>query len=241
MCTVTYIPSSAHNGFILTSNRDEKEFRPTIPPAIYWQNDRKLSYPKDEKAGGSWIATNEDGRVCCLLNGAYIAHKKQDFQTVSRGIVLLELVSTEIPVNEFFKTRPLENVEPFTIVTLDRDNGMNIAFSEFVWDGNNKYFSELDKHVPHIWSSVTLYNEEHRMLRKDWFNRFNDSSGNNITPEKVLSFHSGAHTTDNSINVIMNRDGGLKTVSITQITPENGKLLMRYADLLNNSNHEVVL
>ena len=241
MCTVTYIPPSAQNGFILTSNRDEKEFRLTIPPAIYWQNDKRLGYPKDQRAGGTWIAANDNGRICCLLNGAYMAHKKQDFHTVSRGTILLELISSEIPVNEFFRTKPLKSVEPFTIVTLDKDKGDNIAFSEFVWDGNNKYFSDLDKHVPHIWSSVTLYKEEHRMLRKDWFNRFYASSGNNITPEKVFSFHSGAHTSDNAINVIMQREGGLKTVSITQITPTNGKLLMRYADLLNNSNHQLVL
>ena len=241
MCTVTYIPPSAQNGFILTSNRDEKDFRPTTPPAIYWQNDKKLGYPKDERAGGSWIAANENGRVSCLLNGAYMAHKKQDFHTVSRGTVLLELISSEKPVNEFFRTKSLENVEPLTIVTIEKASGSIKTFNEFVWDGNNKYFSELDIYTPHIWSSATLFNEEHRMLRKDWFNRFCAASGNNITPEKVLSFHSGVHTSDDTINVVMKREGGLKTISITQITPENGKLVMRYADLLNNSNHQLVL
>lgn len=240
MCTVTYIPPSSRHGFILTSNRDEKDFRPTLPPATYLHNNKRLVYPKDEKAGGSWIAINGNGRISCLLNGAYLAHKKQDFHTMSRGMVLLELASSEMPVKEFFLTKPLENVEPFTIVTLDRDD-WSTSFHEFVWDGINKYLSELDMNVPHIWSSVTLYNEEQRMLRNDWFNRFHMSSGNNISPEKVLSFHTGIHTPDDSINVVMNRAGGMKTVSITQITPENGKLLMHYTDLLNNSNHQLFL
>jgi hypothetical protein len=241
MCTVTYIPPSSRHGFILTSNRDERDFRPTIPPAVYWRNETKLSYPRDEMAGGSWIAANENGRVCCLLNGAYLAHRKQEFHTVSRGRVLLDLISSNASVNEFLRTKPLENVEPFTIVSIERDSNSDTGFSEFVWDGSNKFYSELDKHIPHIWSSVTLYNEENRILRKEWFNRFYAASGNSITPEKVLYFHSGTHTHDDSINVVMKREGGLKTVSITQITPENGKLIMRYADLLSNSNHQLVL
>jgi uncharacterized protein with NRDE domain len=240
MCTVTYIPPSSRHGFILTSNRDERDFRPTLPPATYLHNNKRLGYPKDERAGGSWIAVNGNGRISCLLNGAYLAHKKQDFHTMSRGMVLLELVSSDIPVKEFFLTKVLENVEPFTIVTVDGDGGSN-SFNEFVWDGINKYVSELDKDVPRIWSSITLYNEEQRMLRKDWFNRFHMSSGNDMSPAKVLSFHTGMHTPDESVNVVMNRAGGMKTVSITQITSEKGKIIMLYADLLNNSNHQLFL
>jgi hypothetical protein len=240
MCTVTYIPPSSRHGFILTSNRDEREIRATLAPAIYRYNNKILGYPKDESAGGSWIAVNENGRITCLLNGAYLAHKKQDFHTLSRGMVLLEFVSSDIPVKEFFQTKVLKNVEPFTIVIVDGDGGSN-NFYELVWDGITKYVSELDKDVPHIWSSVTLYNEEQRMLRKDWFNRFHSSYGNDMSPEKVLSFHTGIHTPDDSINVVMNRTGGMKTVSITQITSEKGKIIMHYSDLLNNSNHQLFL
>jgi len=68
MCTVTYIPSTEENGFVLTSNRDEKEFRPTSPPEIYAYGNCKLVYPRDEQAGGSWIAINEKGiSIACSM------------------------------------------------------------------------------------------------------------------------------------------------------------------------------
>ena len=81
MCTVSYIPLGQNKDFILTSNRDEKVFRPAIAPAIHKTGDIHICYPKDSKAGGSWIAMNNRGRICCLLNGAFEAHLKQDFHT----------------------------------------------------------------------------------------------------------------------------------------------------------------
>ena len=241
MCTVTYIPPYGSNNFILTSNRDEKEFRPTIPPAIYMHIGKRLGYPKDEKAGGTWVAVNDKGKVCCLLNGAFTAHQKQEFHTVSRGTILLEFTTSDLTVHEFFAAKELENVEPFTIVAMEQNNDVINNLTEFVWDGRDKHFRQLDKNTPYIWSSVTLYNEGYRILRKEWFKRFYTEFSNSITPDKVLSFHSGSHTNDNSINVIMQREGGLKTVSITQVIPEKGKLIMRYADLLNNSNYQLAI
>ena len=58
MCSVSFVP--LEDGFLLTSNRDEKRFRPTIEPKIYLENKVKLLYPKDEKAGGTWIVSKED-------------------------------------------------------------------------------------------------------------------------------------------------------------------------------------
>ena len=76
MCTVSFIP--LQNGFLLTSNRDEKIYRPTIAPQVYIENDLKLLYPKDEKAGGTWIVAKEDGTTIVLLNGAFVNHQKKE-------------------------------------------------------------------------------------------------------------------------------------------------------------------
>ncbi|NJN26754.1 MAG: NRDE family protein [Cyclobacteriaceae bacterium] len=75
MCTVSYIPASDNSSFALTSNRAEKVFRPTLPPVVTWHNGTKLAFPRDEKAGGSWIAINEDGRVCCPIQWGRIIFK----------------------------------------------------------------------------------------------------------------------------------------------------------------------
>jgi hypothetical protein len=119
---------------------------------------------------------------------------------------------------------------------MDMQAGGINHFSEFIWDGATKHFRALNPDNPAIWSSVTLYGEEQRNLRKEWFVRFLQEKNEKISPESILGFHTGTHTPDNSINVVMEREGGLKTLSITQVLPENGKLRMNYFDLHNHKN-----
>ncbi len=241
MCTVTYIPAAGNSGFSLTSNRDEKLFRPTLSPVIGWHNDIKVAFPKDEKAGGSWIAINENGRTCCLLNGAYGAHQKQELHTRSRGKIVLELVSSRLDEVAFFQSLELKNVEPFTMVTIQQEDGQIERLSEFVWDGKQKHFRELDKTTAYIWSSATLYDAEARQTRKAWFDAFIAKSGNDVSPEKILDFHTGKHTKDHSLNLIMKREGGLRTVSVTQVTGQKSATRMQYSDLLKGEQYAVEL
>lgn len=241
MCTVSYIPKKDNEGFVLTSNRDEKSFRPTKAPQIYWMDENNVCFPKDEKAGGSWIAANNNGRLCCLLNGAFEAHQKKSYYAESRGKILTELTSSNLNSFDFFQYKNLQEIEPFTIVTIDNKDGQINSFSEFIWDGTTPHFRELNPNESYIWSSVTLYSPEHRKLRKQWFGQFLKNINGNLSPENIFDFHSGTHTEDNSINVVMERNGGLKTVSITQVFPKNGKLRMNYFDLHNQNSTAVEL
>ncbi len=239
MCTVSYIPQKVNGGFVLTSNRDEKSFRPTKVPQIYRMGENKVCFPKDEKAGGSWIAASENGRLCCLLNGAFVAHQKKPFYAQSRGNILVELASSSLSPFDFYKGKNLIDVEPFTIITLETSENEITHFSEFIWDGNKKHFRELKPEEPKIWSSVTLYSTEHRKLRKQWFGQFLKNVNGSASPKNIFDFHSGTHIEDNSINVVMEREGGLKTVSITQVIPENGNFRIKYFDLHNSVNSNI--
>ena len=241
MCTVTYIPSAQENSFLLTSNRDELDFRPTLPPDIYFYDDCKLVFPKDEKAGGSWIAINDKGNVNCLLNGGFIPHQKQEHHTKSRGAVLLEFTRSALTAHAYFSQAMLNDVEPFTIVALMHSEDVIKNITEFVWDGNDKHFRQADVNTPHIWSSVTLYDEEQRKTKREWFKRLYTEHKNAITKEKIVDFHSGNHMNDNPRSMIIQRDGELKTVSISQVSFSNKKLQMDYHDLLHNSVKEIEL
>jgi len=241
MCTVSYIPFDNNGDFILTSNRDEKVFRPAIAPMIYDTGGVNICYPKDSLAGGSWIAMNNLGRTCCLLNGAIEPHDKQAFHTLSRGEILIELASSHLDAQEYFLRKYLFCVEPFTLITIDQCKGRNSSFSEFIWDGKEKHFRRLDHKNPYIWSSATLYTKENRELRKEWFKGFLLQNADEITDKNVLAFHSGTHSNDKAINVVMERDGGLKTVSITQVISNGDSVSMRYSDLLENTFSEVIL
>jgi len=73
MCTVTYLPLK--KGFILTSNRDERLLRkPSTVPQIQLINKVAVLFPRDMEANGTWMATAQNGRSVCLLNGAFEPH-----------------------------------------------------------------------------------------------------------------------------------------------------------------------
>ncbi|HAF28352.1 MAG TPA: hypothetical protein DCG75_04815 [Bacteroidales bacterium] len=239
MCTVTYIPPSKDQGFILTSNRDEKVFRPTKAPEIYQLNGIDVCYPKDLEKGGSWIAAGNNGRLVCLLNGAFLPHQKQDFHTLSRGQVLLAIATFNGDLKDFFENEDLNATEPFTIISIEHKKEKVTRMLEFIWDEEQKHISELDPQNPGIWSSVTLYSSNDRELRRIWFDRFLNENNTPIHSEKVYDFHSGRHTNDQTINLLMEREGGLKTVSITQVLPSYNGFSMKYTDLLNSTEHQV--
>lgn len=238
MCTVSYIPPRKGKGFILTSNRDERVHRETAAPGIYLIGGVQLCFPKDIQSGGSWIAANSEGRAACLLNGGFEPHDKKAFHTYSRGKVMIDLVASRQDPMVFFSYADLSRSEPFTVISLDLEKGGSISgFVEFVWDGSGKYMKNLDPDLPRIWSSVTLYSAAERKLRNAWFDRFIREQEMMMTPERVLDFHCGRHTTDERINLVMRRNEEFKTVSITQVTPESGNLSMKYDDLVGKATH----
>lgn len=239
MCTVTYIPPFSDQVFILTSNRDEKVFRKTIAPDKYQINNIDVCFPKDAEKGGSWIAANNNGRLCCLLNGAFIPHRKQDFHTHSRGKVLTDMTTFNGNTQDFFDAQPLNNTEPFTIISIQHKKGDITEMKEFIWDGTQKHIKELNPKNPQIWSSVTLYSSNDRELRKIWFERFLRENSTRVCTGKVYDFHAGRHTVDQTMNLVMKRKGGLKTVSITQVLPSDDGFSMKYTDLLNSTTNQV--
>jgi len=86
-----------------------------------------------------------------------------------------------------------------------------------------------------------LYSDDDRALRSQWFASFLEANNQNPNAGAIIAFHSGKHIDDESINMFMQREGGTKTVSITQVTPSNHQLLMRYNDLLTQLNYELAV
>ena len=154
---------------------------------------------------------------------------------------MLDFISTEKEIPDFFNGIDLGNVEPFTIITIELKKGSVMQISESLWDGSKKHFRQLDKQQPYIWSSVTLYELDQRLLRKDWFLKFIQEYYPCITPEQVMNFHSESHSNDPKINFVMEREGGLKTVSITQITAHEEGQSMKYFDLIEDKKYEIAI
>lgn len=221
MCTVTYLPLGDHN-FILTSNRDEDPKRKTIAPKEYVEDGVKLTYPKDELAGGTWIGLSEKKRLICLLNGGFEKHKRVESYRMSRGVIVKEFlkVADVITVIEQFN---FEGIEPFTIVLIDWNNGLNAY--ELVWDGAQKHFEKL-ANEPKIWSSSTLYTQEMKQLRRDWFNEWLQEN-EKFSQKDIFDFHTDETKGTADVSLKMKRLQ-VKTVSVTTVLKEGNKAGMKY-------------
>ncbi|WP_026703952.1 NRDE family protein [Flavobacterium soli] len=232
MCTVSFVPSK--DKIIITSNRDEAVLRTALPPETYLINQKKITFPKDPKAGGTWYAVAENGTVLVLLNGADEKHKHQPPYSRSRGLIVLELISNDSPINHW-NAIDLENVEPFTLV-LYQDSKLY----QLRWNGSIKSRVDLDTSKNHIWSSSTLYPKEIREQRSEWFYRFMQNK-EDASEDEMFGFHRYTENSNAENGLIINRNDALKTLTITQTVLQNDKIIMNHYDLIDGENYNVLV
>lgn len=226
MCTVTFL-YKGDNQFTLTSNRDEAPARKTSSPNIYNDLGIKMVYPKDELAGGTWIGASEQQRVVCLLNGAFELHQRKLPYRKSRGLVVKEFLAAS-DILLFCDSYDFDNIEPFTIVLVDWNDCLKLI--EIVWDGKEKHQRDLPL-TAHIWSSSTLYTDEMKAMREDWFVDFKMKG--DFRDDAIFNFHESAGNGDITTDVLMNRVF-VRTVSITQIKKNTNDIAIRYKNILTN-------
>jgi uncharacterized protein with NRDE domain len=228
MCTVSFVCS--HDKVIITSNRDEKVIRPSaIPPKNYTINGRHIFFPKDTKAGGTWFAVTADGTVLVLLNGADEKHDVQLSYRKSRGLIVLEIISSASS-KDFWNDINLENIEPFTLVLFQANELFQLR-----WNGMEKELIPLNAKKNHIWSSSTLYAKEIRENRSEWFSSFL-ASNLEISEKEMLHFHQYTETENQENGLVINRNNEMKTISITQSVIEKNKVTLLHSDLIAKEN-----
>jgi hypothetical protein len=226
MCTVTFVP--VKQGCLITSNRDEKIVRKAAqPPRLYRHGTGAIVYPKDADAGGTWIAMKQNGDAAVLLNGGFKKHIANPPYRKSRGLVFIDIVEQEMPV-EAFTLIHLDNIEPFTLILF-----VDSLLFECRWDGKNKHIRPLQHNRPHIWSSATLYEGAVIKKREQWFDEWLVKNAA-PTPGDILNFHRFGGDGDARNDINMNRDGIYFTVSITVMHLTKHKSSMHYLDMRNN-------
>jgi hypothetical protein len=149
MCIVTFFPTD--NGFIFTSNRDEKPSRKSTIPKYHKNHKQKLFYSQDTKKGGTWFAVDrEQKKIACLLNARGTQPQKN--QKKSRGLIPIHsLIEQEkVPSKDILK-----NTAPFTLIQLCFQD--SIGIEEFRWNGTHLIQNKLSNEKPHLWCSDTLY------------------------------------------------------------------------------------
>jgi uncharacterized protein with NRDE domain len=236
MCTVSFVTSN--HKIIITSNRDEKVMRPNaIEPKNYLINNKNIIFPKDQKAGGTWYAIDENSNVLVLLNGADEKHVVTGNYSKSRGLIVLELIGSGSPI-DLWKSIDLNTIEPFTLV-LFQDQSLY----QLRWNGTAKETMKLDSTQNYIWSSSTLYPKEVREKRATWFATFLDTKPE-VNEEELFNFHRYTEEKNSEHGLVINRNNVLKTLSITQTVIEKNKVEMFHHDLINKhhfSNSFIVI
>lgn len=224
MCTVTFLPLKG--SIVLTSNRDEQVLREpaALPEPIEFEHG-KILFPRDGKAGGTWIALHNNGNVMILLNGGFKRHTPSPPYFKSRGLIFLDIFDADQP-ELVFEQIPLINIEPFTLVIWS-----NGKLFEARWDGTEKYLTPKSATTPHIWLSSTLYDDQVIALRKKWFSKWL-SSTTYKTIDSIRHFHEFGGEDGESVFLRMNKEGILQTVSITSIEIKDNNAVMCYKDIL---------
>jgi hypothetical protein len=228
MCTLTYIPTK--NVRLLTSNRDELKSRgeTAFPSSVTNHKGEVIYFPKDPKAGGSWIALSERGVLMVLINGASKRHIPTPPYRLSRGIVLLEAFNYDTLI-EVKASVALDNIEPFTLIRFP--SHPDDAIEELRWNGESIHSHEMNAKLPHIWSSFQLYSPETIALRQQWFNALLEGSLPNA--QQMLDFHRFGGNDNPSQRLNMSLGFGLKTLSISQVELRKTTLCFRHLNLLN--------
>lgn len=222
MCTVSFIPSK--HGIIITSNRDEKSVRQrALPPQVFEVNGKQLMYPIDTISNGTWFIINTIGSVGVLLNGAFEPHNPDQLYRISRGTILPAIFKNDNPV-EALKQFNLKGIENCTIL-LYHENELY----EFRWDGENLFSRKLNTTQPHIYSSVTLYNQQMIQQREFWFNQWLEQFPH-PTQVDAIHFHSTAGKENKEFGLQMNRNNTMLTVSVTSVCIHQKKIKLLYKD-----------
>ena len=223
MCTVSFV--RANDAVIITSNRDEHVLRENAAaPDFHVLPNKKIIFPKDARAGGTWYAASNTGVIAVLLNGAFKKHVVQPPYRRSRGLILLEIIEADEPIS-FFDELDLENIEPFTVIIYQPG-----ILHELRWDGKDKHTRLPDVTGSYIWSSATLYSDEVIKHRQNLFEQFIESQAD-ITARKMLDFHAHDHGDDEN-GFVIDRRTGMKTFSITQAIVQQDEIKFLHNDLL---------
>ena len=227
MCTVTYIPHG-NNSFTLTSNRDEQPVRSPKSITQIQMKDHILLFPRDTGAGGTWIAASSQNKVICLLNGAFDKHQRKTQYRRSRGLMVLDYFEFK-ESSHFFSDYQFQGMEPFTIVVFDKGQ-----LFEARWDEEKLHVKKLSPEQQYIWSSSTLYDQETKTKRVNWFRSWQKQNPQ-PTMAQIMDFHTIAGDGDPWNDVIMNRNEIVKTVSVTSIEKTNNLIQFTYRDLIEQN------
>ena len=171
-----------------------------------------------------------------MLNGAAEKHKHLFNYRKSRGLIVLDLISSESAIQTWTEI-DLDNIEPFTVVLFESGKLYQLR-----WDFSEKETVVLDTAKNYVWSSSTLYPNEIREKRSQWFYSFLETKSD-VNENEMFNFHRYTEDKNQENGLVIDRNGQLKTLSITQAVIENQSLKIMHFDLIDQteSSHFIIV
>ncbi len=160
MCTLSVI--TRDDGYYLAMNRDERLTRGAAMPPSQVNLKRTVAvYPRD-KAGGTWVASNNHGIALALLNWNDVQRPGPE-KIRSRGDVIPTLIglASRDEVQEALPTLDWQGIWPFCLVgVFAREK----TISEWRWD-QRRMESQVHAWKPRHWFSSSLSDEQASVQR----------------------------------------------------------------------------
>ncbi|MBY0565999.1 MAG: NRDE family protein [Hyphomonadaceae bacterium] len=215
MCTLTIWREEHH--LTVTMNRDDAQARRESPPEMRAGTPHAVIAPRDEQAGGSWIAGNEYGLISCLLNRYDPAPQGRS----SRGEIVLRAMdaATARDAALAFSPAPGE-YSPFTCLLLDRDHSVHMD-----WNGAQMTRQILDLQPLEMLTSSSWQEDEVRAKRRNLFSAI--LAGPQSIADKIAAFHCYSESGSEMWTPMMQRPLS-HTKSITRVSVTANAVAMSY-------------
>lgn len=230
MCTFTYLPLST--GYVVTHNRDEAVFRQSWQPALWQTAHGVAKYSREGHGGGTWMGCRTDGWIIGLLNGAKTPHQRNPPYPYSRGLVIVRMLEAVNPYHELH-AQTLKGLEPFTLLIVNQEQRI-----EGWWDGQTWEEHSLPN-SPFIRASTPLYSPTQQARRAAWFQTYLKEHEHRA--ETIWDFHHESHSSEKTEDLLMERQGNLKTISVTQATWDTKSMQFSFHDLLSTPKRRFIL
>ncbi len=130
MCTlIVFHRCFADAEFVVAANRDEYHDRPAEPPALRSWGGRTVLSPRDARAGGTWLGTNDAGLFAALTNRPT---PTPDAARRSRGLLVTDALAAASAAQAaaILATLPPASYNPFNLFVCDRQDAFVAVYEE---------------------------------------------------------------------------------------------------------------
>jgi uncharacterized protein with NRDE domain len=130
MCTlIVFHRCFADAELVIAANRDESLDRPAEPPALRAWHGRTVLAPRDARAGGTWLGTNDAGLFAALTNRP---NPHPDAARRSRGLLVSDALAAASAAEAAARLGELaaRTYNPFNLVVCDSRDAFVVVYEE---------------------------------------------------------------------------------------------------------------